>query len=158
MWKTTFKSLKWYGMLSRAYDFKFFSGCLPQILLGLFLNALFHLSFKNLSFYYDNRFLFSRKMNNIRSWREVRLQKIIKVRLLGCFCIFQISKKWRIVWEEFFLVSAKCFEETSNISFNLFKYLLLCHFLISWNLRDWSYSKDIYSITFSNNNWKRRYI
>ena len=27
---------------SRPYPFKFFKGCLPQILLGLFLNALSH--------------------------------------------------------------------------------------------------------------------
>ena len=30
--------------LSRPYPNKFFEGCLPQILLGLFLNTLFHLA------------------------------------------------------------------------------------------------------------------
>ena len=36
--------------LGRAYQFKFFKGCLPQILLGPFLNTLSHLSIReNLS-------------------------------------------------------------------------------------------------------------
>ena len=30
--------------VSRAYHFKFFKGCLPQILLGTFLNILTHMS------------------------------------------------------------------------------------------------------------------
>ena len=30
--------------LSRPYPFKFFKGCLPQILLGPFLNTLSHIS------------------------------------------------------------------------------------------------------------------
>ena len=34
-------------------------------------------------FQYDNRFLFSREMGNIRSCKEVRLQKLIKFRLSG---------------------------------------------------------------------------
>ena len=34
-------------MLSRPYHFKFFKGCLPQILLGSFLNTLTHLHQKN---------------------------------------------------------------------------------------------------------------
>ena len=33
--------------LSRPYPFKIFKGCLPQILLGPFLNALSHMFFKN---------------------------------------------------------------------------------------------------------------
>ena len=36
-----FKNLKWYGLLT--YHLKFFKGCLPQILLGLFLNTLPHM-------------------------------------------------------------------------------------------------------------------
>ena len=41
------KNVKWYGLskqttLNRPYHFKFFKGCLPQILLGLFLNTLSH--------------------------------------------------------------------------------------------------------------------
>ena len=32
------------GYLSRPYRFKFFKGCLPQILLGPFLNTLSHMS------------------------------------------------------------------------------------------------------------------
>ena len=36
------KNLQWYGLPSRPYYFKFFKGCLPQILLGSFLNTLTH--------------------------------------------------------------------------------------------------------------------
>ena len=36
-----FKNLKWYGLLT--YHLKCFKGCLPQILLGLFLNTLPHM-------------------------------------------------------------------------------------------------------------------
>ena len=32
-------------------------------------------------FQYDNRLLFSKEMGNIRSWKEVRLQKLITFRL-----------------------------------------------------------------------------
>ena len=39
-----FKNLKGYGLLSRPYHFKFFKGCLPQILLGPFLNTLSHMT------------------------------------------------------------------------------------------------------------------
>ena len=44
-------------------------------------------------FQYDNRFLFSREMGNIRSCRGIRLQKLIKYRLSGDnirFGIFQV--------------------------------------------------------------------
>ena len=34
--------------LRRSYQFKFFKGCLPQISLGRFLNALFHMKVKTL--------------------------------------------------------------------------------------------------------------
>ena len=34
------KNLKGYGLLSRPYPFKFFKDCLPQTLLGPFLNIL----------------------------------------------------------------------------------------------------------------------
>ena len=34
------KNIKGYGLLSRPYPFKFFKSCLPQILLGPFLNTL----------------------------------------------------------------------------------------------------------------------
>ena len=44
MWKTAFK-IFWSDMVwwSRPYNFKCFKGCLPQILLGTFLNTLSHL-------------------------------------------------------------------------------------------------------------------
>ena len=34
-------------------------------------------------FQYDHKFIFSREMGNIGSWREVKLQKRIKYRLSG---------------------------------------------------------------------------
>ena len=37
------QNLKRYGLLSRPYPFKFFKGCLPQILLGLLLNTLYQI-------------------------------------------------------------------------------------------------------------------
>ena len=38
------KILRDMDVLSRPYPFKFFKGCLPQILLGSLLNSLFHKS------------------------------------------------------------------------------------------------------------------
>ena len=44
LWKPAFKKSEGVrSALSRLYPFKFFKGCLPQILLGLFLNTLFQL-------------------------------------------------------------------------------------------------------------------
>ena len=45
LWKTAFKFC-----LSRPYPFKFFKGCLPQILLGPFLNTWTHLLLFTLKF------------------------------------------------------------------------------------------------------------
>ena len=43
LWKTAFKKFDGiWSALSRPYSFKFFKGCLPQILLGPFLNTLTH--------------------------------------------------------------------------------------------------------------------
>ena len=45
MWKTAFKHLKRYGLpicLGRPCQFRFFNGCLAQILVGSFLNTLSH--------------------------------------------------------------------------------------------------------------------
>ena len=39
LWKTAFKKFE---AIWSAYHFKFFKGCLPQILLGPFLNTLSH--------------------------------------------------------------------------------------------------------------------
>ena len=41
LWKTVFKKFE----VSRPYHFKFFKGCLLQILLGPFLNTLSHIVF-----------------------------------------------------------------------------------------------------------------
>ena len=50
LWKTAIKKLEGpWSALSRPYPVKFFKGCLPQILLGLFLNACFKY-FVNLGF------------------------------------------------------------------------------------------------------------
>ena len=44
MWKTAFKKILIVTVcLGRPYHFNFFKGCLPRILLGLFLNTLSHL-------------------------------------------------------------------------------------------------------------------
>ena len=45
LWKTAFKKIEVSDMacLSRPYHFKFFKDCLPQILLGSFLNTLSHI-------------------------------------------------------------------------------------------------------------------
>ena len=45
------KNLLVYGLFKQPYPFKFFKGCLPQILLGLLLNTLSYIengSLKNL--------------------------------------------------------------------------------------------------------------
>ena len=47
MWKTAFKKSEgvWYAW-NRQYPLKFFKGCRPQILLGLFLNTFFYLKIR----------------------------------------------------------------------------------------------------------------
>ena len=42
-------------------------------------------------FQYDNRFLFSREMGNIRSCKLIRLQKLIKFRLSGQYLFWHFS-------------------------------------------------------------------
>ena len=37
------KNLKWYGLFKQTISLQIFKGCLPQILLGRFLNTLSHL-------------------------------------------------------------------------------------------------------------------
>ena len=81
-------------------------------------------------FQYGHRFLFSKETRNIRAYKEVRL----KMRnLLGsvflCFFLQNVSR------------------ETSNVS-----YLVLCYFLMSPSLKIQNKLKDIFFITFSNNN------
>ena len=41
------KNLNWHGLLNRPYHFKFFKGCLPQILLDPFLNTLSQMQLHN---------------------------------------------------------------------------------------------------------------
>ena len=43
MWKTAFKKFEGVWSALGFYPLKFFKGCLPQILLGPFLNTLSHL-------------------------------------------------------------------------------------------------------------------
>ena len=46
--RQTLKNLKGYGLLKADYvPFKFFKGCLPQILLSPFLNTLSHVTIVN---------------------------------------------------------------------------------------------------------------
>ena len=50
--RQSLKKLKWYGLcLSRPYTFKFFKGCLSQILLRPLLNTLSHLSLHHINKY-----------------------------------------------------------------------------------------------------------
>ena len=50
MWKTTFKKIEVIWSVHRPYHFKFHKGCLPQILLGPFLNTLFQMFLDLLKF------------------------------------------------------------------------------------------------------------
>ena len=43
--------------IGRPYPFKFFKGCLPQILLGPFLNTLSHIKYKTPYHGYDHRYM-----------------------------------------------------------------------------------------------------
>ena len=44
LWKTAFEKFEGvWSALGRPYPFKFFKDCLPQILLGPFLNTLSHI-------------------------------------------------------------------------------------------------------------------
>ena len=85
-------------------------------------------------FQYDHGFLLSRETGNFREYKEVRLK--MKNRLGRAFP----SHFWQNV-----------FIETSNVS-----YVALCHFLMSSSLKIKSTLKDIFSITFTNNNFQRR--
>ena len=87
-------------------------------------------------FQYDHGFCFSRETRNIREYKVVRLEMR---NYLGR--VFP-SHFWQNV-----------FIETSNVS-----YLALCYFLMSSSLKIQSTLKDIFSITFSNNNLQRRNI
>ena len=83
---------------------------------------------------YDHGFLFSRETGNIREYKKVRLK--MKNHLGRAFPSH--------FWQNIFI-------DTSNVS-----YLALCHFLISSSLKIQSTLKDLFSITFSNNNLQRR--
>ena len=85
-------------------------------------------------FQYDHVFLFSRENGNIREYKEVRLK--MKNHLGRAF-----PSHFR----------QNVFIDTSNVS-----YLALCHFLMSSSLKIQSTLKDVFSITFSNNNLQRR--
>ena len=85
-------------------------------------------------FQYDHGILFSRKTGNIREYREVRLK--MKNHLGRAFPYY--------FWQNVFI-------DTSNVS-----YLAFCHFLMSSSLKIQSTLKDVFSITFSNNNLQRR--
>ena len=87
-------------------------------------------------FQYDHGFRFSRETGNIREYKDVRLK--IKNHLGRAF----LSHFWQNV-----------FIDTSNVS-----YLALSDFLMSWSLKIQSTLKDVFSITFSNNNLQRTKI
>ena len=48
IWVKLFKNGPSKICLGRPYHFNFFKGCLPQILLGLFLNTVTHILMKNM--------------------------------------------------------------------------------------------------------------
>ena len=77
-----------------------------------------------------HRFLFSKATRNIRAYKEVRLK---------------MRNHLGRVFPFYFLENVSI--ETSNVS-----YLVLCHFLMSSSLKIQNTLKDIFSITFSNNN------
>ena len=87
-----------------------------------------------LHFQYDHGFLFIRETGNIREYKEVRLK--MKNHLGRAF-----PSHFR----------QNVFIDTSNVS-----YLALSHFLMSSSLKIQSTLKDVFSITFSNNNLQRR--
>ena len=76
-----------------------------------------HEKWPKFSFYLfgdDRRFLFSRKMENIRTCKKVRLKKLVKFRLPGKYQFWYLSSCLKTKsWEEFgrgfsFSFSAKC--------------------------------------------------
>ena len=83
---------------------------------------------------YNDGCLFSRETGNIREYKKVRLK--------------MKNHSGRAFPSHF---RQNVFIGTSNVS-----YLAHCHFLISSGLKIQSTLKDIFSITFSNNNLQRR--
>ena len=49
LWKTAFKKVEMIWFAYRPYNFTFFKGCPPQILLGSFLNTLTHMKLLHLT-------------------------------------------------------------------------------------------------------------
>ena len=112
-----FKSYYFYGLfLPSEKPFKYHENCFQFLLYILlptstrqkcvFMKNVKTFPSKFFHFQYDNRFLFSRKMENIRNCKEVRLQKISKFRLSEDsinFDILQVASKRRIFWGEFLL-------------------------------------------------------
>ena len=81
-------------------------------------------------FQYDHRFLFSKETRNIRACKDVPFKMRNHLgRVFPCYFLQNVSI------------------ETSYVS-----YLVLCHFLMSSSLKIQNTLKDIFSITFSNNN------
>ena len=73
MWKTAFKKFKGvWSALGRTYPFKYFKGCLPQFLLGPFLNTLSQqiLSFSPTFLIFE--WMFHIRAFNMRCWQELR--------------------------------------------------------------------------------------
>ena len=77
--RQSLKNLKWYGHLSTPYRFKFFKGCLPQILLGLFLDTLSQVIFLLLI---SNRNIYLKRCH---FWS------------LSCVSFYCIIRKWKRV-------------------------------------------------------------
>ena len=67
------KNLKWYGLPKQTYHSRFFKGCLPQILLGPFLNTLSHIiSFPGYEVNHQER------ISSDQSWVGLKLQHVYR--------------------------------------------------------------------------------
>ena len=120
-----------------------------QITETLFLNAksLFFDVLKNgqifaskvSHFQYDNRFLFSREMGTISSWKEVTLQTIYVARIVFVLTLFRLLK----VEESFGESSSFPFSKLQILVLKTFKisYLVLCHSFMLESLVDWKHIK-----------------
>ena len=97
------------------------------------------------------------------------LYNLEKNLLVKCICYKKSMKNQRHEKLATFLLKTCPFLDDNRFLFNTemsnikswnfqVSYLVCCYFFMSWNFGDRKYIKDIFSISFSSNNWKRRYI
>ena len=80
--------------LGRPYRFKFFKGCLPQILLGLFLNTLTQMI--NFALIYTNFFKVINKVTFIKKAFCISIQIGQKSKKLLDMHIFSLSRLFQM--------------------------------------------------------------